>query len=157
MDPLKEVQVVDPLTVKMILNEPNGIGWRSSPDKTGGHRLEACQGARAERLAYGGTRTTSEEWLNQTRPGRAFHVEELAQKHWITFERNPNYWGKAPQFSKVEIRDVTLAGNAEAPGGERRRGCRLERSRPTSLRTMRGQQERQDHHPRQSLDDMYLG
>jgi peptide/nickel transport system substrate-binding protein len=108
MDPLKEVQVVDPLTVKMILNEPYGDWFAVLSGQNGGiidSKLAKEHGASDSATADKDDK--AEEWLNQNSAGSGpFILKEWLRSTGIRFERNPNYWGPAPKVARVEIRDV---------------------------------------------------
>jgi peptide/nickel transport system substrate-binding protein len=109
MDPLKEVQVVDPMTVKMILNEPNGDWLAIISGQNGGiidSKLAKEHGASDSATADKDDK--AEEWLNQNSAGSGpFILKGWIRNTGITLERNPNYWGTAPNVAKVEIRDAS--------------------------------------------------
>jgi peptide/nickel transport system substrate-binding protein len=111
MDPLKEVVVVDPLTVKTILNEPfadwllvlagPGLGIVDS-------KLAKEHGASDSPTAN--KDDTAEEWLNQNSAGSGpFILRSWQKSNVIVLERNPNYWKGPAKIAKIEIRDVTSA------------------------------------------------
>ena len=109
MDPLKEVQVVDPMTVKTILNEPNGDWLAILSGQNGAiidSKLAKEHGASDSPTADKDDK--AEEWLNQNSAGGGpFILKGWIRSTGITLERNPNYWDTAPKVAKVEIRDVT--------------------------------------------------
>ncbi len=108
MDPLKEVVVVDPMTVKTILNEsfadwlpvlsgPNAAIMDSKLAKEHG----ASDSATADKD------DTAEEWLNQNSAGGGpFILKGWQKNNVITMERNPNYWRGPAKIAKIEARDV---------------------------------------------------
>jgi peptide/nickel transport system substrate-binding protein len=157
MDPLKEVQVVDPLTVKMILNEPNGDWLAILSGQNGGvidSKLAKEHGASDSPTADKDDK--AEEWLNQNSAGGGpFILKGWLRNTGITFERNPNYWGKAPQFAKVEIRDVTSPATQklQVENGDVDIALNLT---PDLVATMRDNKNVKII-PGQSLDNMYLG
>jgi peptide/nickel transport system substrate-binding protein len=157
MDPLKEVQVVDPLTVKMILNEPNGDWLAIISGQNGGvidSKLAKEHGASDSPTADKDDK--AEEWLNQNSAGGGpFILKSWLRNTGITFERNPNYWGKAPQFAKVEIRDVTSPATQklQVENGDVDIALNLT---PDLVATMRNNKNVKII-PGQSLDNMYLG
>ena len=157
MDPLKEVQVVDPLTVKMILNEPNGDWLAILSGQNGGiidSKLAKEHGASDSPTADKDDK--AEEWLNQNSAGGGpFILKGWLRNTGITFVRNPNYWGKAPQFDKVEIRDVTSPATQklQVENGDVDVALNLT---PDLVATMRGNKNVKII-TGQSLDDMYLG
>ncbi|MEI8189062.1 MAG: ABC transporter substrate-binding protein [candidate division NC10 bacterium] len=157
MDPLKEVQVVDPLTVKMILNEPNGDWLAILSGQNGGvidSKLAKEHGASDSPTADKDDK--AEEWLNQNSAGGGpFILKSWLRNTGITFERNPNYWGKAPQFAKVEIRDVTSPATQklQVENGDVDIALNLT---PDLVATMRDNKNIKII-PGQSLDNMYLG
>jgi len=157
MDPLKEVQVVDPLTVKMILNEPNGDWLAILSGQNGGvidSKLAKEHGASDSPTADKDDK--AEEWLNQNSAGGGpFILKSWLRNTGITFERNPNYWGKASQFAKVEIRDVTSPATQklQVENGDVDVALNLT---PDLVATMRDNKNVKIISG-QSLDNMYLG
>jgi peptide/nickel transport system substrate-binding protein len=108
MDPLKDVQVVDPYTVKTVLNEPFGDWFAVLAGPNAGimdSKLAKEHGATDSATADKDDK--SEEWLNQNSAGGGpFVLKGWVRNNTITLERNPNYWGPAAKVAKVEIRDV---------------------------------------------------
>jgi len=157
MDPLKEVQVVDPLTVKMILNEPNGDWLAILSGQNGGvidSKLAKEHGASDSPTADKDDK--AEEWLNQNSAGGGpFILRSWIRSTGITLERNPNYWGPAPSVAKVEIRDVTSPATQklQVENGDVDVALNLT---PDLVATMRDNKNVKII-TGQSLDDMYLG
>lgn len=108
MDPLKEVQVVDKYTVKMIMND-SFADW-----------LAVLAGEPASILdsklvkENGGTDSTTadkddkaSEWLNQHSAGSGpFILKSWQKNNVVILERNPNYFLGPAKLARVEIRDV---------------------------------------------------
>jgi peptide/nickel transport system substrate-binding protein len=157
MDPLKEVQVVDPLTVKMILNEPNGDWLAILSGQNGGvidSKLAKEHGASDSPTAD--KDDTAEEWLNQNSAGGGpFILKGWIRSTGITLERNPSYWGTAPKVAKVEIRDVTSPATQklQVENGDVDIALNLT---PDLVATMRDNKNVKIILG-QSLDNMYLG
>jgi peptide/nickel transport system substrate-binding protein len=108
MDPLKEVVVVDPMTVKTILNESfaDWLAVLSGPNS-------AIMDAKLAR-EHGATDSATadkddkaEEWLNQNSAGGGpFVLKSWQKNNVIIMERNPNYWRGPAKIAKIEARDV---------------------------------------------------
>src|SRR5215467_8208102 len=108
MDPLKEVVVVDPMTVKTILNEsfadwlpvlsgPNSAILDSKLAKEHG----ATDSATADKD------DKAEEWLNQNSAGSGpFILKSWQKNNVVILERNPNDWKGPAKIAKIEARDV---------------------------------------------------
>lgn len=157
MDPLKEVQVVDPMTVKTILNEPNGDWLAILSGQNGAiidSKLAKEHGASDSPTADKDDK--AEEWLNQNSAGGGpFILKGWIRSTGITLERNPNYWGTAPKVAKVEIRDVTSPATQklQVENGDVDIALNLT---PDLVATMRDNKNVKII-PGQSLDNMYLG
>jgi peptide/nickel transport system substrate-binding protein len=157
MDPLKEVQVVDPYTVKMIMNEPNGDWLAILSGQNGGiidSKLAKEHGASDSPTADKDDK--AEEWLNQNSAGSGpFILKGWLRNTGITLERNPNYWGTAPKVAKVEIRDVTSPATQklQVENGDVDVAMNIT---PDLVAPMRGNKNVKII-PGQSLDNMYLG
>lgn len=157
MDPLKEVQVVDPMTVKTILNEPNGDWLAILSGQNGAiidSKLAKEHGASDSPTADKDDK--AEEWLNQNSAGGGpFILKGWIRSTGITLERNPNYWDTAPKVAKVEIRDVTSPATQklQVENGDVDIALNLT---PDLVATMRNNKNVKII-PGQSLDNMYLG
>ena len=157
MDPLKEVQVVDPYTVKMILNEPNGDWLAILSGQNGG----VIDSKLAKEHAASDSPTAdkddkAEEWLNQNSAGSGpFILKGWLRSTGITLERNPNYWGTAPKVAKVDIRDVTSPATQklQVENGDVDIALNIT---PDLVATMRNNKNVRII-TGQSLDNMYLG
>lgn len=157
MDPLKEMQVVDPMTVKTILNEPNG-DWLAILSGQNGAILDAklAKDHGASDSPTADKDDKAEEWLNQNSAGGGpFILKGWIRSTGITLERNPNYWDTAPKVAKVEIRDVTSPATQklQVENGDVDIALNLT---PDLVATMRNNKNVKII-PGQSLDNMYLG
>ena len=157
MDPLKEVQAVDPMTVKTILNEPNG-DWLAILSGQNGAILDSklAKEHGASDSPTADKDDKAEEWLNQNSAGGGpFILKGWIRSTGITLERNPNYWGTAPKVAKVEIRDVTSPATQklQVENGDVDIALNLT---PDLVATMRNNKNVKII-PGQSLDNMYLG
>jgi peptide/nickel transport system substrate-binding protein len=117
MDPLKEIRVVDRLTVKMLLREPFGdwLAVLAAPNAV-------IMDAKVVRQAGGTDAATArkedraEEWLNQNSAGSGpFVLKGWVRNRRVTLERNPAYHLGPPRLERVELRDVP------SPSEQRRR------------------------------------
>jgi peptide/nickel transport system substrate-binding protein len=157
VDPLKEVQVVDPHTVKMVMNDSFGDWLAVLAGQNGGivdSKLAKEHGASDAPTADKDDK--AEEWLNQNSAGSGpFILTGWLRSTGITLQRNPNYWGKAPQIAKVEIRDVTSPATQklQVENGDVDIALNLT---PDLVATMRDNKQVKIL-TGQSLDHMYLG
>lgn len=157
MDPLKEVQVVDPYTVKTILNEPFGDWLVVLAGPNSGivdSKLAKEHGASDSPTADKDDK--AEEWLNQNSAGSGpFVLKGWLRSTAITMERNPNYWGEAPKVAKVEVRDIPSPATQklQVENGDVDIALNIT---PDLVATMRGNKNVKII-TGQSLDNMYLG
>ena len=109
MDPLKEVQVVDPYTVKTVMNDSFGDWLAVLAGPNSGiidSKLAMEHGATAG--ADASTTDKGEEWLDQNSAGSGpFVLKGWQKNNVISLERNAAYWGTPAKVAKVEVRDVT--------------------------------------------------
>jgi peptide/nickel transport system substrate-binding protein len=108
MDPLKEVVVIDPMTVKTVLNDPFG-DWFPVLSGPNAAILDSklAKEHGASDSATADKDDTSEEWLNQNSAGGGpFILKGWQKNNVITMERNPNYWKGPAKIAKIEARDV---------------------------------------------------
>ncbi|GAB1427693.1 ABC transporter substrate-binding protein [Aminivibrio sp.] len=98
---IKEVQVVDPHTVKIITNEPSAI------------LLESLASLRILPKAY---RTKiGDAAFNLAPMGTGPYIfEEWVKEDHITMKANESYWGGAPAIKKVTIRPISNAATRTA-------------------------------------------
>jgi peptide/nickel transport system substrate-binding protein len=108
-DPLNEVQVVDPHTVKTVLKEAfaDWLAVLAGPNAAiMDSKLAQEHGGSAAATADKDDK--AEEWLNQHSAGSGPFILTGWQKNdVITMERNPNYFLGPAKLAKVEVRDVT--------------------------------------------------
>jgi peptide/nickel transport system substrate-binding protein len=108
MDPLKEIVVVDPTTVKTVLNDSfaDWLPVLSGPNAAiMDSKLAKEHGASDSPTADKDDK--AEEWLNQNSAGSGpFVLKSWQKNNVITMERNPNYWRSPAKIAKIEARDV---------------------------------------------------
>jgi peptide/nickel transport system substrate-binding protein len=108
MDPLKEVVVIDPMTVKTVLNESfaDWLPVLSGPNSAiMDSKLAKEHGASDSPTADKDDK--AEEWLNQNSAGGGpFILKGWQRNNVVTMERNPNYWKGPAKIAKIEARDV---------------------------------------------------
>jgi len=108
MDPLKDVQVVDPHTVKTIMNDSFGdwVAVLAGPN-SGIQDSKLVMQHNGSAADDAGKTDKADEFLDQNSAGSGPFILKGWQKNKvINLERNPNYWQAAPKLAKVEIRDV---------------------------------------------------
>ena len=108
MDPVKDIQVVDDLTVRIILGAPDASFLAALA-------AVPCGVADAKTvMAKGGTdaddakdKDKATEWLNNQSEGSGpYKLVAFTKNVEAVLERNPNYWGKKPYFAKVIFKHV---------------------------------------------------
>jgi peptide/nickel transport system substrate-binding protein len=108
MDPLKEVQVIDPHTVKTILNDSfsDWLAVLSGPNSgIQDSKLVTQNGGTA--AADADKTDKAEEYLDQNSAGSGpFVLKGWQKNNVITLERNPTYWQGPAKLAKIELRDV---------------------------------------------------
>ncbi len=107
-DPLKSIDVIDPHTVKMTLNNPfaDWLAVLAGPNA-------AIMDSKLVK-EHGGTDSDTadkddkaEEWLNQNSAGSGpFILTGWQKNQGITLKANPNYWMGKPKLGGVEVRDI---------------------------------------------------
>ncbi len=157
MDPLKEIQVVNPSTVKMTLTEPFGDWFAVLAGPNSGildSKLAKEHGASDAPTADKDDK--AEEWLNQNSAGSGpFILTGWLRNNAITLERNPNYWNGSAKLARVEIRDVPSPATqkVQVENGDVDLALNLT---PDLVASMRGNKNIKLI-TGQSLDNMYLG
>jgi peptide/nickel transport system substrate-binding protein len=108
MDPLKEVVVIDPMTVKTVLNESfaDWLPVLSGPNSAiMDSKLAKEHGASDSPTADKDDK--ADEWLNQNSAGGGpFILKGWQKNNVISMERNPTYWKGPAKIAKIEARDV---------------------------------------------------
>ena len=108
MDPVKDIQVVDDLTVRIILGAPDASFLAALA-------AVPCGVADAKTvMAKGGTdaddakdKDKATEWLNNQSEGSGpYKLVAFTKNVEAVLERNPNYWGKKPYFARVIFKHV---------------------------------------------------
>src|SRR5438128_5894107 len=109
MDPLKEVQVVDPHTVKTIMNDSFGDWLAVLAGPNSGIQDSKLVIKHSGSAADDADKTDKpDELLDQNSAGSGpFILKGWQKNNSITMERNPNYWQAPAKLAKVEIRDVS--------------------------------------------------
>jgi peptide/nickel transport system substrate-binding protein len=108
MDPVKDIQVVDDMTVRIVL---------AGPDASFLAALAAVPCGIADSktvMAKGGTdaddakdKDKATEWLNNQSEGSGpYRMVSFTKNVEAVLERNPGYWGPKPYFAKVIIKHV---------------------------------------------------
>jgi peptide/nickel transport system substrate-binding protein len=109
MDPLKDVTVVDPHTVKTIMNDSFGdwLAVLAGPN-SGIQDSKLVMSKSGSAAADADNTDKADEFLDQNSAGSGpFILKGWQKNNLITLERNPNYWQAAPKLAKVEIRDIS--------------------------------------------------
>src|SRR5262245_39432293 len=108
MDPVKDVQVVDDLTVKIILGGPDAsflAALAAVPCGVGDSKVIMAKGGTDADDAKDKDKAT--EWLNNQSEGSGpYKLTAFTKNVEAVLERNPNYWGKKPYFAKVIVKHV---------------------------------------------------
>jgi peptide/nickel transport system substrate-binding protein len=157
MDPLKEVVVVDPMTVKTVLNESfaDWLAVLSGPN-SGIMDSKLAREHGASDSATADKDDTAEEWLNQNSAGGGpFVLRGWLKNNVITLERNPNYWRGPAKLAKVEVRDVPSPATQklQVENGDVDVAVNVT---PDLVAAMRGNKNVRIQ-VGQSLDNMYMG
>jgi peptide/nickel transport system substrate-binding protein len=108
MDPVKDVQVVDDMTVKITLVGPDAsflAALAAVPCGVGDSKVIMAKGGTDADDAKDKDKAT--EWLNNQSEGSGpYKLTSFTKNVEAVLERNPNYWGKKPYFAKVIIKHV---------------------------------------------------
>ncbi len=109
MDPLKDVQVVDPHTVKTIMNDSFGDWLAVLAGPNSGIQDSKLVMQHNGSAADDADKTDkADEFLDQNSAGSGpFILKGWQKNNVINLERNPNYWQAPAKLAKVEIRDVS--------------------------------------------------
>jgi peptide/nickel transport system substrate-binding protein len=108
-DPIKEVEVANHTTVKIVLTGPDasflaavaGVPMGIVDSKT----VIAKGGTDAEDAK---AKDNATEWLNTTSAGSGpYKLVSFTRDVEAVLERNPSYWGPKPYFAKVILKHVT--------------------------------------------------
>ncbi|MBI4278082.1 MAG: ABC transporter substrate-binding protein, partial [Armatimonadetes bacterium] len=98
---IKQVEVVDPNTVRFILSKPDPVLLANITTT----QVAVISPTTGQRLGQDRLR------LNPTGAGTGPYLfKEWVRGDRVVVERNPNYWGKKPTFERVEFRIVPDAG-----------------------------------------------
>jgi peptide/nickel transport system substrate-binding protein len=116
MDPLQDVTVVDPHTVKTTLSDSfaDWLAVLSGPNSAIIDSKLAMQHGASD-SATADQDDTAEEWFNQNSAGSGPFVLKSWQKNdIISLERNPNYFLGSAKLAKIDIRDVPSPATQKA-------------------------------------------
>ncbi len=108
LDLVESVEVVDDLTVKVIMSDTNPSFLASAANPSLGIQDSVLVKEHGGTDAEDADKTdTAKEWMDQNSAGSGPYVlTSWAPKSEIVLEANPNYWGKAPSFSRVVLKHV---------------------------------------------------
>lgn len=103
-----KIEVVDPLTVKVTMKEPNPSFLASAANPSLGIQDSKVVKEHGGTDAEDADQTDkAKEWLDQNSAGSGpFILTSWAPKSELVFEANMNYWKGAPKVSKVIIKHV---------------------------------------------------
>jgi peptide/nickel transport system substrate-binding protein len=108
MDPVKDVQVVDDLTVKIVLGAPDAsflAALAAVPCGVADSKVVMSKGGSDADDAKDKDKAT--EWLNNQSEGSGpYKLTSFTKNVEAVLERNPTYWGKKPYFAKVIFKHV---------------------------------------------------
>ncbi|HEY7138674.1 MAG TPA: ABC transporter substrate-binding protein [Methylomirabilota bacterium] len=108
MDPVKDVQAVDDLTVKIVLAAPDAsflAALAAVPFGVADSKVVMAKGGTDADDAKDKDKAT--EWLNNQSEGSGpYKLTSFTKNVEAVLERNPNYWGKKPYFAKVIVKHV---------------------------------------------------
>ena len=109
LDPVKDIQVVDDLTVRIVLNGPrtprSSPRWRPCPCGVADSKVVMAKGGTDADDAKDKDKAT--EWLNNQSEGSGpYKLISFTKNVEAVLERNAGYWGKKPYFAKVIFKHV---------------------------------------------------
>jgi peptide/nickel transport system substrate-binding protein len=108
MDPVKDIQVVDDLTVRIVLGAPDAsflAALSEVPCGIADSKTLIAKGATDAEDAKDKDKAT--EWLNNQSAGSgSYRMVSFTKNVEAVLERNPNYWGPKPYFARVIIKHV---------------------------------------------------
>jgi len=108
MDPVKDVEAVNPTTVKITLSAPDAsfmAALAAVPCGIADSKTVIAKGATDAEDAKEKDKAT--EYLNNTSEGSGpYKLVSFTKNVEAVMERNPNYWGPKPYFAKVIIKHV---------------------------------------------------
>jgi peptide/nickel transport system substrate-binding protein len=108
MDPVKDVQVVDDMTVKIVLAGPDAsflAALAAVPCGIADSKVVMSKGGTDADDAKDKDKAT--EWLNNNSEGSGpYKLTAFTKNVEAVLERNPGYWGKKPYFAKVIFKHV---------------------------------------------------
>ncbi len=108
MDPVKDVQVVDDLTVRIVLVAPDAsflAALAAVPCGVADSKVVMAKGGTDADDAKDKDKAT--EWLNNQSEGSGpYKLVAFTKNVEAVLERNPGYWGKKPYFAKVIFKHV---------------------------------------------------
>jgi peptide/nickel transport system substrate-binding protein len=109
MDPVKDIEVVDDLTVRIVLNGPDSsflAALAAVPCGIADSKVVTAKGGTDADDAKDKDKAT--EWLNNQSEGSGpYRMVSFTKNVEAVLERNPGYWGPKPYFAKVIIRHVS--------------------------------------------------
>jgi peptide/nickel transport system substrate-binding protein len=108
MDPVKDIQVVDDLTVRIVLAGPDAsflAALAAVPCGVADSKVVMAKGATDADDAKDKDKAT--EWLNNQSEGSGpYKLVSFTRNVEAVLERNAGYWGKKPYFAKVIVKHV---------------------------------------------------
>lgn len=108
MDPVKDVEVVNDTTVKVILSAPDAsflAALTAVPCGIIDSKTVIAQGGADAEDAKDKDKAT--EWLNNNSAGSGpYRLTSFRKNEEAVLERSPSYWGPKPHFAKIVFRHV---------------------------------------------------
>ncbi|PYM62907.1 MAG: hypothetical protein DMD79_09960 [Candidatus Rokuibacteriota bacterium] len=110
MDPVKDVEAMNPTTVKITLSAPDAsflAALAAIPCGIADAKTLIAKGATDAEDAKEKDKDKATEYLNNTSEGSGpYKLVSFTKNVEGVMERNPNYWGPKPYFAKVIIKHV---------------------------------------------------